>query len=102
MFNFYSQVEVADVDGRLYCIDGRVNSSCWVKIITLAKDCQSPNVILMTTDRGVILKTMRVITPGEPLLMWFTEHMLAMMNIRCLRPTNFYGNLNKNNQINIS
>ncbi|KAK0160594.1 hypothetical protein PV328_007989 [Microctonus aethiopoides] len=89
--SFIKYVEVADANGRLYCLDRRVNSSYWIKIISFAKDCQSPNVILMTTDHGVILKTMREITPGEPLLMWFTEHMLAMMNIPCLRPTNFHG-----------
>ncbi|XP_076685853.1 PR/SET domain 13 [Andrena cerasifolii] len=84
-------VEVADSDGRLYCVDGLVSTPCWLKIVTFAKDCQSCNVILMTTDKGVILKTIRSITPGEPLLMWFTENILAMMNMPFLTPCNIQG-----------
>ncbi|XP_076247371.1 PR/SET domain 13 [Calliopsis andreniformis] len=84
-------VEVADADGRLYCVDGLVSTSCWLKIVTFAKDCQSCNVLLMITDKGVILKTIRSITPGEPLLMWFTENILAMMNMPFLTPSNIQG-----------
>lgn len=85
------QVEVADSEGRLYCVDGLVSTPCWLKIVTFAKDCQSCNVLLMTTDKGVILKTIRSITPGEPLLMWFTENILAMMNMPFLTPCNIQG-----------
>ncbi|XP_028982332.1 PR domain zinc finger protein 13 [Diachasma alloeum] len=79
-------VEVADNNGRLYCVNGLVNSACWIKIVTLAKDCQSCNVLLMSTEEGVVLKTIRVISPGEPLLMWFTENILAMMHMPFLTP----------------
>ncbi|XP_063974541.1 zinc finger protein 816 [Diachasmimorpha longicaudata] len=79
-------VEVANNNGRLYCLNGLINSACWIKIVTLAKDCQSCNVILMSTEKGVVLKTIRVISPGEPLLMWFTENILAMMKIPFLIP----------------
>ncbi|KZC14730.1 PR domain zinc finger protein 13 [Dufourea novaeangliae] len=84
-------VEVADADGRLYCVDGLISAPCWLKIVTFAKDCQSCNVLLMTTDKGVILKTIRSITPGEPLLMWFTENILAMLNMPFLTPSNIQG-----------
>ncbi|XP_076753425.1 PR/SET domain 13 [Xylocopa sonorina] len=84
-------VEVADTDGRLYCVDGLVSTSCWLKVVTLAKDCQSCNVLLMTTDKGVILKTIRSVAPGEPLLMWFTENILAMLNMPFLTPSNIQG-----------
>ncbi|OAD60489.1 PR domain zinc finger protein 13 [Eufriesea mexicana] len=84
-------VEVADTEGRLYCVDGLVSTPCWLKIVTLANDCQSCNVLLMTTDKGVILKTIRNITPGEPLLMWFTENILAMLNMPFLTPSNIQG-----------
>ncbi|XP_011502388.1 PREDICTED: zinc finger protein 672 [Ceratosolen solmsi marchali] len=84
-------VEVADIDGQLYSVDRHVNTSCWLKIISIAKDCQSCNVLLMTTDKGIILKTIRNITPGEPLLMWFTEHVLAMLNMPYLTNLNIQG-----------
>lgn len=48
-------------------------------------------MLLMNTDKGVILKTIRSITPGEPLLMWFTENILAMMNMPFLTPSNIQG-----------
>ncbi|XP_043269295.1 transcription factor hamlet [Venturia canescens] len=84
-------VEVADSKGHLYCVDGLVNAACWVKIVTLAKDCQSCNVLLMSTEKGVVLKVMRCIVPGEPLLMWFTENILALMNMPFLTPSNIQG-----------
>lgn len=84
-------VEVADADGRLYCVDGDVSTPCWLKIISFAKDCQSCNVILTLSDKGVVLKATRCITPGEPLLMWFTESILAMLNIPFLTPSNIQG-----------
>lgn len=88
------QVEIIDTMGRLYCVDGLVSTSCWLKIITLAKDCHSCNVILMTHDRGVILKTTRSIKPGEPLQMWFSDHILAMLNIKpFLAPINIQGKI---------
>ncbi|XP_017876451.1 transcription factor hamlet-like [Ceratina calcarata] len=84
-------VEVADANGHLYCVDGDVNTSCWLKIVSFAKDCQSCNVILALSDKGVILRATRCITPGEPLLMWFTESILAMLNIPFLTPANIQG-----------
>nr|XP_033325563.1 PR domain zinc finger protein 13-like [Megalopta genalis]XP_033325564.1 PR domain zinc finger protein 13-like [Megalopta genalis] len=84
-------VEIAESDGRLYSVDGLVSTPCWLKIVSLAKDCHSCNVLLMTTDKGVILKAIRIITPGEPLLMWFTENILAMINMPFLTPSNIQG-----------
>ncbi|XP_066596958.1 transcription factor hamlet-like [Prorops nasuta] len=84
-------VEVAEAGGKLYCVDGLVSTHYWLKIVTLAKDCHSCNVLLMTTDKGVILKTIRSIAPGEPLLMWFTENILAMLNMPFLTPSNIQG-----------
>ncbi|XP_051176735.1 zinc finger protein 728-like [Leptopilina boulardi] len=84
-------VEITAREGRLHCINDFVNTSCWLKMVPLAKDCQSPNVMLMNAERGVVLKTIKNIYPGEPLLMWFTENILAMMNIPFLTPRNILG-----------
>ncbi|XP_006625035.1 zinc finger protein SNAI2-like [Apis dorsata] len=84
-------VEVIDTEGRLYCVDDLVSTSCWLKIVKFANDCQSCNVLLMMSDNGVMLKTIRNVTPGEPLLMWFTENILAMLNIPFLTPSNIQG-----------
>lgn len=85
------QVEVINVEGRLISADGLVSTSCWLKIVEIANDCQSCNVLLMITAEGVMLKTIRDIIPGEPLLMWFTEAILAMLNIPFLTPSNIQG-----------
>ncbi|XP_076659702.1 PR/SET domain 13 [Halictus rubicundus] len=84
-------VEVADANGRLYCVDGLVSAACWLKIITLAKDCQSSNIVLMSTNEGVMLKVARYIAPGEPLLLWFTEHVIALMSMPFLTPSHIQG-----------
>ncbi|KAK2585430.1 hypothetical protein KPH14_010097 [Odynerus spinipes] len=84
-------VEVAESDGRLYCVDGLVNAASWLKMVNFAKDCQSCNLLLVTTDKGVVLKAVRNIAPGEPLLMWFTENILAMLNMPFLTPSNIQG-----------
>ncbi|XP_011300597.1 PR domain zinc finger protein 13 [Fopius arisanus] len=81
LLNRDSSTEVIDINEL-----GQNPSSVIQYIVTLAKDCQSCNVILMSTERGVVLKTIRVISPGEPLLMWFTENILAMMNMPFLTP----------------
>lgn len=89
---FYEKmVEISVREGRLYCLNSFVSTSCWLKMVPLAKDCQSPNVMLMNAEKGVVLKTIKDIYPGEPLLMWFTENILAMMNIPFLTPRNILG-----------
>lgn len=45
----------------------------------------------MINDNGIVLKTIRNVAPGEPLLMWFTENILAMLSIPFLTPSNIQG-----------
>ncbi|XP_076289830.1 uncharacterized protein LOC143213660, partial [Lasioglossum baleicum] len=71
--------------------NGIVSTPCWLKIINLAEDCQSSNVLLMTTDEGVMLKVARYIALGEPLLLWFTEHIIALLSMPFLTPTHIQG-----------
>ncbi|XP_048509865.1 PR domain zinc finger protein 13 [Athalia rosae] len=84
-------IEVAFVDGRLRHAGGAENSTSWLKMVALAEDCQSCNVLLVLAEKGVVLKTIRRIAPGEELLMWFTENILAMMNMPFLTPANIQG-----------
>ena len=85
-------MEISDSHGKLYCSNnGTIHASCWVKIVTIAKDCQSPNVLLMMTAGGIVLKTVRSITRGEPLLMWFAENILATLNMPYLTNVNITG-----------
>ncbi|XP_001604522.2 sal-like protein 3 [Nasonia vitripennis] len=81
-------VEIAEAAGKLYCVDNQIKAECWLKIITIAKDCQSSNVLLMTDEKGVFLKTIRPIVSGETLLLWFTQNILAMLNMPYLTSVN--------------
>ncbi|XP_011634252.1 transcription factor hamlet [Pogonomyrmex barbatus] len=81
-------IEIIDVDGRLHCLNGSINPSYWLKMITLATDFQNYNVLLMISNNGLVLKTIRDIAPGEPLLMWFADCILTMLNIPFLTPVN--------------
>lgn len=98
LFFDLQMLEISDREGRLYCLNDFVNTSCWLKMVPLAKDCQSPNVMLMNAEKGVVLKTIKNIYPGEPLLMWFTENILAMMNIPFLTPRNILGTFQKDSK----
>lgn len=87
-------MEVAFIDGRLRHVSEHDNPTSWLKMVALAEDCQSCNVLLVLAERGVVLRTIRRIAPGEELLMWFTENILAMMNVPFLTPANIQGRLN--------
>lgn len=52
----------------------------------------------MINDNGIVLKTIRNVAPGEPLLMWFTENILAMLSIPFLTPSNIQGKYLSNNK----
>jgi len=59
-----------------------------LKIITLATDFQNYNVLLMISNDGLVLKAIKDIAVGEPLLMWFEDCILTMLNIPFLTPIN--------------
>ncbi|XP_012056617.1 PREDICTED: uncharacterized protein LOC105619708 [Atta cephalotes] len=84
----YSVIEIIDVGGRLHCLNGSISPSCWLKIITLATDFQNYNVLLMISNDGLVLKAIKDIAVGEPLLMWFEDCILTMLNIPFLTPIN--------------
>ncbi|XP_046753828.1 histone-lysine N-methyltransferase MECOM-like [Diprion similis] len=85
-------VEVAFVDGRVRLAREQENlNSSWLRMVALANDCQSCNVLLAPVEKGVVVRTIRHIAPGEELLLWFTEKVLAMMNIPFLTPANIQG-----------
>ncbi|KAJ8665315.1 hypothetical protein QAD02_006977 [Eretmocerus hayati] len=81
-------VQIADAAGQLYCTDHRVSTASWLKVISIAKDSVSYNVLLMMTSNGVVLKAVKSILPGEPLLMWFTDNILAMLDMAPLNHIN--------------
>ncbi|XP_046492542.1 zinc finger protein 177 isoform X1 [Neodiprion pinetum] len=84
-------VEVIFIDGYIRLAKGQESlSSSWLKMVELAKDCQSCNVLLGLAEKGVIIRTIRYIAPGEELLLWFSDKVLAMLNIPFLVPANIH------------
>ncbi|EFN69883.1 PR domain zinc finger protein 13, partial [Camponotus floridanus] len=81
-------IEVIDIGGRLHCLNEPISSSYWLKMITLATDFQNANILLMTSNSGLILKVIKDLLPGEPLFMWFADCTLNMLNIPFLTPAN--------------
>nr|XP_012230970.1 PREDICTED: sal-like protein 1 [Linepithema humile] len=87
-FTQSSAIDVVETAGRLYCANEPENTFYWLKIITLARDSQSYNVLLTISNGGVMLRTTRNIVPGEPLLMWFSDCILHGLNIPFITPLN--------------
>ncbi|XP_014486022.1 PREDICTED: zinc finger protein 600 [Dinoponera quadriceps] len=85
-------IEIVEVGGRLYCVDGFMNTPCWLKTIDIAQDISMCNVKLTSAKEGVFLKTVKSIKAGESLQMWFTEEILLMLNIPFLLPMNIRSN----------
>ncbi|TGZ46104.1 PR domain zinc finger protein [Temnothorax longispinosus] len=84
----HSVIEIIDIGGRLHCLNGSISPSCWLKIITLATDFQNYNVLLTISNGGLVLKAIKDISSGEPLLMWFDDCISTMLNIPFLTPIN--------------
>ncbi|KAF7403827.1 hypothetical protein HZH68_006621 [Vespula germanica] len=84
-------VEIAESEGRLYSLDRHISASSWLKIVTLATDCHTNNILLIPSGKGVIMKTIRDIAPGELLFLWFSENLLLILNIPFLNPRNIQG-----------
>lgn len=57
-------------------------------MITLATDFHNANILLMISNSGLKLKMIKNLLPGEPLLMWFADCILNMLNIPFLTPAN--------------
>ncbi|XP_059612616.1 zinc finger protein 77 [Phlebotomus argentipes] len=69
------------------------NSGGWIRLLPLARDVHSGNICLEITDGGqsVNLRTTRNIEEGEDLQLWFSEKILALMQIPFLSPVNIQG-----------
>lgn len=83
-----SVIEIIDIGSRLHCLNEPISSSYWLKMITLATDFQNANILLMTSNSGLILKVIKDLLPGEPLFMWFADCTLNMLNFPFLTPAN--------------
>ncbi|KAL0133043.1 hypothetical protein PUN28_000649 [Cardiocondyla obscurior] len=84
----HNVIEIIDIGGRLHCLNESISPPCWLKLITLATDFQNYNVLLTINNGGLILKAIKSIATGEPLLMWFEDSILTMLNIPFLTPIN--------------
>ncbi|KAF4532419.1 hypothetical protein B566_EDAN003872 [Ephemera danica] len=69
-------------------------SSCWIRAARLAGDCHTVNARLQRGRRRgcVLVRTLRHVTAGDELRLWFSEEMLAALRIPSfLAPSNIQG-----------
>lgn len=80
------------------------NDIHWVRALRLSDDCHSYNVQLRLLpspkqstptssilESSLLLQCVRPISPGQELLLWFSEEILAMLQIVFLTPANIQG-----------
>lgn len=85
-------------DGRL-CPKAKSSNYHWIQAIRLANDCHSYNtrVCLDKPEGGespmprLILEVTRPIKAGHELLLWFSEDILAILQMAFLTPANIQG-----------
>jgi len=66
----------------------------WLKMIRLSSDIYSYNALLETTDSNELqLRIVRNVAPDEEILLWFSERIVALMQIPFLTPINIQGKL---------
>ncbi|GJQ67583.1 hypothetical protein Trydic_g8389 [Trypoxylus dichotomus] len=76
----------------------------WIRALRLADDCHSYNVQLRLlsspkqstssssiSEPTLLLQSVRPISPGQELLLWFSEEILAMLQVVFLTPANIQG-----------
>lgn len=69
----------------------------WIRSIKLSNDTHSNNAILETTDHKQLrVRIIRNVQPGEEILLWFSEEILALMYIPFLTPANIRGKFKLN------
>lgn len=80
--------------GRLESND-RIPINSWIRYLKFSNDVHSNNIMLeLAAKQKVILRTTRNIDPGDEIQLWFSEDLLAVMNIPFLTPANIRGKLN--------
>ncbi|XP_055691042.1 zinc finger protein 77 [Lutzomyia longipalpis] len=86
--------DVVASKGHLQPTDKSLTSSGgWIRMLQPAKDVHSSNIVLELTDGGscVNLRTTKNISQGEDLQLWFSEEILAFMQIPFLSPISIQG-----------
>lgn len=72
--------------------EANVSDHHWIKSMKLSNDTYSNNAILETCNQKQLhVRIIRNVQPGEEILLWFSEEILAWMYIPFLTPANIRG-----------
>lgn len=72
--------------------DGNVPDHQWIKSMRLSEDTYSNNAIIETVNHKQLqVRIIKNVQPGEEILLWFSEGILALMYIPFLTPANIRG-----------
>lgn len=72
--------------------EGDVADHQWIKSLKLSDDTHSNNALLETVNQKQLhVRIVKDLQPGEEILLWFSEELLALMYIPFLTPANIRG-----------
>lgn len=79
-----------DASGRL--TSANYDEQFWIRKFNISQDTHSNSALLeITADHKLCLRIVKNVSPNEELLLWFSENVLAEMNIPFLTPSNIQG-----------
>lgn len=78
-------------------INDNIPESIWINSLNIAHDTYSNNALLeINVERKLRIKIVKNVMINEEILMWFSEEILAIMNIPFLTPANILGKQTNN------
>lgn len=92
-----NQISIS-AEGLMYCpgSNEHISENIWIKQLRFSMDVHSNNTILeMCPDNELRIRALRKIDINEELLVWFSEEILALMQIPFLTPANIRGMYSK-------
>lgn len=77
-------------NGRLISVN--YDEQFWIKKFNISQDTYSNSALLeMTSDHQLCIRIVKNVLKNEEILLWFSEDVLAEMNIPFLTPSNIQG-----------
>lgn len=80
----------ADASGRL--TSANYDEQFWIRKFNISQDTHCNSALLeITSDHKLCLRIVKNVPQNEEILLWFSENVLAEMNIPFLTPSNIQG-----------
>lgn len=96
----FSEIEIGDRDDKLLIeidsngqlISANYDEKFWIRKFNISPDTYSNSALLeITGDHKLCIRMIKNLSQNEEILLWFSEDILAEMNIPFLTPSNIQG-----------